>query len=820
MNQSVKNSINRGSINQSTRNNMCSPCENIKKHSCIVCLDTFEDVDANEGVICSNDHLICLNDLRKYVVENVFTQIHKLRENRCAIYCPCNDCSSQYNLLDIFERLESRDKLRLISLIYDLVFPNEPNVKALKDAILDMMTLKCPTCKIPVDPMPDACSAILCIGCGSHYCNYCFVGFSSGNQDEDKRSSHLHVATHSTSTSPEGRDSFLSAELIAIGHKECRRYQLMKCLSIAMRSKDLTKNSNHLVIVALTTCHQEIADMGLDISTVYNDTLVRIEASESRSLEDTMSTFTEIDDKFVDPNGNTQFVFRQSGPQLANAIITCNSQAFLQLISSYRDTIDLNYIEGRYGHPLASLAILSDQAWAAKILLEKGASPFVLNGLGRNVLYIIIEAGKIELLELVIQKYPDFNLNDELTTEIQKYNAIHVAARNNQGHMIKALVQAGCDIDAVEGEHGYTPLMLAMVLGYEWVVAELIYNGANFRFVARNGRTPLFIAAEKGYISSLCLMLNYGKFDINGPVVTPSGLRLIHVASYHNQPHIVKKLIDLKADVNIRSDEQGGYTPLVMALLGMNTSAAIDLIKAGADITEPSKSGRSPLFLAIEKGLTEVVKYLICDCKVNVNSPVTTETSASCPLHVAILYGQSHFIPLLISLGALVNTPDRERKCTPLHIAVLLNDKWSTLQLLEHGADSTLLTRERRNAMHIAAEKGYSGILRILIEYSKSPPVNINASVTNESHHGNALHVACMFNHPHTVIELLNLGADVFVLDSKGRTPLDVAKEFSSGNCENVLVQYIERNTKNNEKINNHIDKRSRVMDIDNDQSK
>ncbi len=72
--------------------------------------------------------------------------------------------------------------------------------------------------------------------------------------------------------------------------------------------------------------------------------------------------------------------------------------------------------------------------------------------------------------------------------------------------------------------------------------------------------------------------------------------------------------------------------------------------------------------------------------------------------------------------------------------------------------------------------KGYSSILRILLEYSHNPTVNIDAPVTKESHRGNALHVACMFNRPHSVIELLSLGADVCVLDAKNRTPLDVAR--------------------------------------------
>ena len=53
-------------------------------------------------------------------------------------------------------------------------------------------------------------------------------------------------------------------------------------------------------------------------------------------------------------------------------------------------------------------------------------------------------------------------------------------------------------------------------------------------------------------------------------MVRPSGLRLIHVAAYHKQAHVVSLLISLGADVNIVDDE-GGYSPLVMSIIGSTT---------------------------------------------------------------------------------------------------------------------------------------------------------------------------------------------------------------------------------------------------------
>jgi ankyrin repeat protein len=61
-------------------------------------------------------------------------------------------------------------------------------------------------------------------------------------------------------------------------------------------------------------------------------------------------------------------------------------------------------------------------------------------------------------------------------------------------------------------------------------------------------------------------MVDHCHINVDEPIVLPSGLRLIHVAAYHCQPHLVVQLIELGADVNIVDDE-GGYNPLTMVCI-------------------------------------------------------------------------------------------------------------------------------------------------------------------------------------------------------------------------------------------------------------
>ena len=66
------------------------------------------------------------------------------------------------------------------------------------------------------------------------------------------------------------------------------------------------------------------------------------------------------------------------------------------------------------------------------------------------------------------------------------------------------------------------------------------------------------------------------------------------MAAFHKQAHTVAQLVALGADVNIVDDE-GGYNPHTMAIIGGNTSSALTIIKAGADVIAQSQSGRLPM---------------------------------------------------------------------------------------------------------------------------------------------------------------------------------------------------------------------------------
>ena len=340
------------------------------------------------------------------------------------------------------------------------------------------------------------------------------------------------------------------------------------------------------------------------------------------------------------------------------------------------------------------------------------------------------------------------------------------------------------DLEAREGEWGYTPLMLALVSGQEWAAQELLDRGADVRALSRNNRTALGIAAERGLNAIIELAVRRRLAEVDDVAALPFRLRLLHVVAFYNQPHTVSMLLQLGAHPDL-TELEGGYTPLAMAILGGNAAGALGLLRGGADGRRVSNHGRSPMYMAVERGMGEVVRALVRR-GVPLNDPATTEPSASRPLHVAVLYGQTQLLPMLVELGADLRVCEAEFGASALLTAVLLQSEAAVEGLLQLGADPRAKCALGRSALGIAAENGSSGIVRLLVQGSG---VGVDEPCVHGEVCGAALHIAARHGHTQVVWQLLALGADPSRTDSGGRTALEIARQEGEGSMISLLEQ-------------------------------
>ncbi len=505
----------------------------------------------------------------------------------------------------------------------------------------------------------------MCLNCGTYYCNYCFLGFDSGGDtQQDRAAAHEHVALHKVTDVAEQRDAFLSPECVQEGQTAHQCAQLKKCLLLAMTSRNFGVDGHHDVCLALILSYADLTSLGIDVVGVWRDaehsllssaagkedSLVPMSAATHAAAGDSAEAITaERGDADLPPEQenilnaprNTNHASTvplppppapatvsasalQGGRQLVNAVHTLNTAAAAQIMQSFREQLDIDFIDPVSGFPLTSLAILEGQKETASGLLRMGADIFNADRNGRSVMYIAIESGDKALLELILQCRPGLNLNRPVTSEQPQYFPIPVAVRYGRalvpiqgfhamcskylrpyrydhGHLVRLLVKSGASIEAEEQECHHSPLALALILGSQWAATELVLCGADFFGIPAGGRSPLYIAAERGMGAMVDLMASHRRaeassaqsFDVNRNVSSSGLLKMLHVACAFVQPAMVSRLIDLGADLNMLN--MYGNTPLITALLYDNPDAAVSLIAAGADVTIPSHNGTLPM---------------------------------------------------------------------------------------------------------------------------------------------------------------------------------------------------------------------------------
>ncbi|NEQ99310.1 MAG: ankyrin repeat domain-containing protein [Cyanothece sp. SIO2G6] len=131
---------------------------------------------------------------------------------------------------------------------------------------------------------------------------------------------------------------------------------------------------------------------------------------------------------------------------------------------------------------------------------------------------------------------------------------------------------------------------------------RLISQGVNLHAKDADGEVPLSIAISLGYEEIVEELLTAGADPDVGGWTSP-----LELAVRRENITIVEMLVSASADVNIRVD---GFTPLMAAVCCDNLSLVKFLVESGAD-PNFRKKGRSAISLAIHNNNKEIYEYLL-----------------------------------------------------------------------------------------------------------------------------------------------------------------------------------------------------------------
>ncbi|UCE48728.1 MAG: ankyrin repeat domain-containing protein [Phycisphaerales bacterium] len=418
--------------------------------------------------------------------------------------------------------------------------------------------------------------------------------------------------------------------------------------------------------------------------------------------------------------------------------------------------------------------LLKDRRAVADVLLSAGAR---VNGLSSSALAVLARGDGCEMAELLFAH----GLNpNSMVSSAYGVTLLHVAADAGSKGMVELLIAKGADVNARDTDDG-TPLWYAKDKGHTDIVQLLIKHGAR-------SETPvgaLLDAARDGNIKQVRSLVERGA-DTN--VRDYRGRTPLHLAAARGYTDIAELLVKGGADINAKSDTAEA-TALILAIQNGHTDTAKLLVAKGAEINAKGVEGQTALHCAAKLGDVGIGKILVSE---------GAQTEAKCkhgatPLAWAAYEGQAEFAALLIAHGADIEAKLPDGQTTPLCCAIAQGHLDIAKVLLAKGAKADVRPLGR-TLVHVAMHMNHQDMVRLLLtEGLQIPPIHeaayfgdldTVARLVKDGTKVNAsdeagympLHCALCGGHKETVRFLLSKGADVNAKTTDERTPLCLAQ--------------------------------------------
>ncbi|KAF7889949.1 uncharacterized protein EAF02_002364 [Botrytis sinoallii] len=493
----------------------------------------------------------------------------------------------------------------------------------------------------------------------------------------------------------------------------------------------------------------------------------------------------------------------------------------LKAIAKYQGT-NMEMVEVLLSHP--KKASISARTWQGKTVLHLACH-------SRN---------SVELLKILVKHGADLNWTDSTngntllhetaahimgTVHGNRYNSLSKDGKQTFVSVVRRLCPK-FDVNAKD-INGYTPLHYACATS-EYSVFALITAGADLNSQSFNRRTPLHCAARGRQCGVLSMLLNHAQrigftIDINSQ--DSDGMTPLHFACISGRPESVSILISAGADIEKKtSRETSGTTPLMSCAMFLEEDTIWKLLQdrklIDFSVQDPFRtlSGSSGT-MRPETDLDEVTQHITCRIGViahmlikagaNTENAFIPALEAKCAELVYAIRGEdstrsktfakNQLIAQMTSIEKALDDCSHEDidfiKCKNMMFRRLMTFKaklFDDPQYTGNIADSFVTGWGIvRPLLQVACERPIwnMDIVKLLIEEGQ---VDVNAhyvtkrrsdvTMTEELIQGTtALHILAKGKSWWQVEAIQYLGehgAELDILDGKGRTPLEIASTY------------------------------------------
>ncbi|RXN05753.1 transient receptor potential cation channel subfamily A member 1-like protein [Labeo rohita] len=383
-------------------------------------------------------------------------------------------------------------------------------------------------------------------------------------------------------------------------------------------------------------------------------------------------------------------------------------------------------------------AVQKDQPGSCSVLLTLGADPNILNNSQQSPLHMAVSLGKNFVLEqLVSHKQTDVNLEGDLGN-----TPVILAASLDNHEALVILYKHGAKF-CRQNKLGHFPIHAAAFAGATKSLEVILLKGeevglsidTHINYVDKSCSSPLHLAVRGGNLDVIKLCIAYGA-KIEQQQCDKS--TALHFACSQGAIEVVKVMLSTYHKVCdlINITDGANQTPLHKAAIFDHYELSEYLISQGADIDFVDCKGHSPLLLATSCGAWRTVNLLLSH-----GADLKKKDKSGCNfLHLAILQPRGlKNLPTEVlqheSVRELLNDEDIEG-CTPLHYACRLGIPESVKNMLGLEVSLDQKSKQKKSALHFAAEAGHVATVRLLLYRGAKIILNKNdASFLHEAVH-------------------------------------------------------------------------------------
>ncbi|XP_034942423.1 serine/threonine-protein phosphatase 6 regulatory ankyrin repeat subunit B-like [Chelonus insularis] len=485
--------------------------------------------------------------------------------------------------------------------------------------------------------------------------------------------------------------------------------------------------------------------------------------------------------KFILENGGDINLKDVSGNAALHLAAYSGNLGITKLLIENRANVNL---QDESGKTALHIAINSVHYDLAQLLLENGADVNLGDASAKTALHLAIKSNCLDIIKLLIANRADVNRKDASGKTV-----LHLAAELGCLPVFELILHYTVDVN-LQDESGNTALHLAIISASIPIIEFLLENQADVNRKDESGKIALHLAVKPECLPVFELILYY---TVNVNLQDESRRTALHLAIQSECLPIIELLLCNGMDVNLKDELEKTALHLASEKPNMTVKIIKSILNLTNDIDAKDVLGKTAVHYAVLNNNVDTLKCLLeAYAVINIE-----DFEGKTPLHSTIAW-ENDYVPsfesmkILLDHKANINSIDNDFTSL-LHLACFVKNTEIIQYLIRKGADSNMRDKHDRTVFHYACMTNLNRVsLRYdnLKEYVKNT-LNIlfeeDISVNCADEDGKTpLHYAIENNFLFMCEPLLNVGADINILNKNGNSPIDgllVQDDNSSQDC-------------------------------------